>query len=117
MLPQRTSLRRCLLAIGFLSLVLLILSCTPSHPQSTFDSAGPVAKNLLNLFWIIFWSSLGVFVVVVGVLLFAIVRFREKPGDEMPIQTHGNRKLEIAWTIAPALFLIALSVMTVQTLF
>ncbi len=117
MLPQRTSLRRCLLAIGFLSLVLLILSCTPSHPQSTFDSAGPVAKNLLNLFWIIFWSSLGVFVVVVGVLLFAIVRFREKPGDKMPIQTHGNRKLEIAWTIAPALFLIALSVMTVQTLF
>ena len=117
MLSQRPLLRRCLLAFGFLSLVLLVVSCTPSHPQSTFDAAGPVAKNQLNLFWIIFWASTGVFVVVVGVLLFAIVRFREKPGDRMPKQTHGNRKLEIAWTVAPALLLIALAVMTVQTLF
>ena len=102
---------------GLLSLLLLLIACTPWHPQSTFEAAGPVAKNQLNLFWILFWASLAIFIVVVGALLFTMVRFREKKGTALPVQTHGNRKLEIAWTIAPALLLIALAVMTVQTLF
>ena len=49
-----------------LALVLLLTSCYPTHPQSTFEAAGPVSKNLLNLFWIIFWIAVVVFVVVVG---------------------------------------------------
>jgi cytochrome c oxidase subunit 2 len=117
MLPQRLLSRRWLVAIGVFSLVILLIACTPSHPQSTFEAAGPVAKYQLNLFWIIFWASLAIFIVVVGALLFTLVRFRAKPGTNLPVQTHGNRKLEIAWTVAPALLLIALAVMTVQTLF
>ena len=100
-----------------LALVLLLTSCYPTHPQSTFDAAGPVSKNLLNLFWIIFWIAVVVFVVVVGLLVYSIVRFRERPGQKLPVQVHGNRRLEIAWTIVPALLLAAISVMTVQTLF
>ena len=117
MTPKRLLSRRWLPALGLLSLVVLLIACTPSHPQSTFEAAGPVARNQLNLFWILFWASLGIFIVVVGALLFTLVRFREKPGTKLPVQTHGNRKLEIAWTVAPALLLIALAVMTVQTLF
>ena len=117
MLPQRLLSHRWLLVFGLLSLVILLVACTPSHPQSTFEAAGPVAKNQLNLFWILFWASLGIFIVVVGALLFTLFRFREKAGDALPVQTHGNRRLEIAWTVAPSLLLIALAIMTVQTLF
>ena len=117
MLPQRLLSRRWLIVLGLLALVILLIACTPSHPQSTFDAAGPVAKSQLNLFWILFWASLAIFIVVVGALLFTLFRFRERPGTSLPVQTHGNRKLEIAWTVAPSLLLIALAVMTVQTLF
>ena len=117
MMPKRLLSSRWPLVLGLLSLVTLLIACTPEHPQSTFEAAGPVAKNQLNLFWILFWASLAIFIVVVGALLFTLFRFREKPGTTLPVQTHGNRKLEIAWTIAPSLLLIALAVMTVQTLF
>ena len=116
-MSRRLFSRRWLLIIGLLSIVLLLISCTPSHPQSTFDSAGPVAQNQLNLFWVIFWASLAVFIVVIGILLYSVVRFRERPGQRMPVQVHGSRNLEIAWTVAPALLLTAIAVMTIRTIF
>jgi len=109
--------RRLMVVVLLLALVLVFISCTPSHPQSTFDAAGPVSKNQLNLFWIIFWAAVAVFVVVVGLLIYSVFRFRERPGQGLPVQVHGNRRLEIAWTVAPGLLLAAIAVMTIQTLF
>ncbi len=105
--------------LGFLlvSLLLLILSCTPSHPQSTFDAAGPVARMQLDLFIIIFWAAVAVFVVVEGILLYAVIRFRRRPGQGMPKQIHGNRPLEIFWTILPAIVLAVIAVPTIDTIF
>ena len=52
--------------------------------------------------------------VVVGVLLYTVIRFRRKPGrQDMPAQTHGNMPLEVAWTIAPAIVLAVIAVPTV----
>ena len=101
----------------FGALVLASLGCFPSHPQSTFDAAGPVAKSQLDLFYIIFWAAVFVFVVVGGVLLYATIRFRRRPEQEIPVQTHGNTRLEIAWTIAPAIVLAVIAVPTVITIF
>ena len=96
---------------------LLAAACTPSHPQSTFDAAGPVARSQLNLFYIIFWAAVFVFVVVEGILVYAVIRFRRKPNQEIPAQTHGNTPLEIAWTIAPAIVLAIVAVPTIFTIF
>ena len=101
-----------LLFIGLLS-----AACTPSHPQSTFDAAGPVARSQLNLFYVIFWAAVFVFVVVEGVLLYATIRFRRRPGQDIPVQTHGNTPLEIGWTIAPAIVLAIVAVPTIITIF
>ena len=109
--------RRFLLLVFILSLGLLSAACFPSHPQSTFDAAGPVARSQLNLFYIIFWVAVFVFVVVEGVLLYSVIRFRRKPGGEIPIQTHGHTPLEIAWTIAPAILLAVVTVPTIITIF
>jgi cytochrome c oxidase subunit 2 len=49
-------------------------------------------------------------VLVETVVVFSVLRFRMRPGQEMedgpPI--HGNTRLEVVWTIAPALLIIAL---------
>ena len=116
------SLRRqstILLAIALgVAAILLLAGCTPSHPQSTFDPAGPVAEKQLTLFYIILWAAVGVFVVVGGILLYAVIRFRRRPGQRtMPAQTHGNTPLEIGWTIAPAILLVAIAVPTLFYIF
>jgi len=50
----------------------------------------------------IFWATLLMFVVVQGLLLYCIIRFRARPGRRAtPI--HGNTRLEIAWTVVPFL--------------
>ena len=100
------------------SVLLLIAACTPSHPQSTFDTRGPVAQDQVTLFYWIFWAGLLVFIVVMGAMIYAAIRYRRKPGDEEdPPQIHGHKGLEIAWTIAPALVLLVITVPTLQSIF
>ena len=114
---RRPSLR--LLALGLSAVVVLILmACTPSHNQSTFDPAGPVAAKQLDLFNIIFWAAVFVFIVVGGALLYTVIRFRRRAGQTgIPVQTHGNTPLEIGWTIAPAIVLLVVAVPTVVYIF
>ena len=101
----------------FLVVFLLVsLSCTPDHPQSTFDVAGPIAKIQLDLFMIIFWISIAIFIVVEAALIYAAVKFRYKPGQDLPKPVHGNKPMEIAWTIAPILVLIVIAVLTIQAI-
>ena len=57
------------------------------------------------------------FVVVEGILLFSVLRFRHKEGAPTPAQHHGHTTLEIAWTLAPALILVFIAVPTVRTIF
>jgi len=99
------------------SLLALILGCTPSHPQSTFDALGPVAKSQLDLFYLIFWVAVVVFIAVGGAFLYAAIRYRRRRGQGDPEQTHGNTKLEIVWTVIPAIVLIAIAIPTIITIF
>ena len=98
-------------------LVLLQVSCSPNDPQNTLATVGEVGKRQQDLFWLIFWLAAAVFFLVEGLLLFTILRYRSKPGQGIPVQTHGNTRLEIGWTIAPTLLLCAVAVPTVATTF
>ena len=107
-----------MLGLGIPALLVgLQAACTPSHPQSTFDTLGPVAKSQVDLFYIIFWVGMVVLVLVTAALLYMAFRFRRKPGDGDPEQIHGHAKLEIAWTIAPSLLLLVVAVPSVITIF
>lgn len=98
-------------------LLILLAACDPSRPQSTFGPEGPVAARQLGLFWLIFWIAVVVFVLVQGALLYTVIRYRKRPGSVgLPPQTHGHRRLEIAWTIAPALVLVVIAIPTYMTI-
>src|SRR5207245_2457292 len=58
-----------------------------------------------------------VFVFVEVLLLVALWRYRHRPNAPVPEQIHGNTKLEILWTIIPAVVLAIIAVPTVQTIF
>ena len=59
-----------------------------------------------------------VFVLVQGGVLFLAWRFRKRKDDDgsLPPQLHGNFKLEIGWTILPALLLAGVGAASVLTL-
>jgi len=78
-----------------------------------FDSVGDVARKQQTLFMWILWAAVLVFIVVEGVLIYVVMKFRRRPQDRIPRQVHGNRNLEIAWTIAP---IIVVAVPTISTL-
>jgi cytochrome c oxidase subunit II len=50
--------------------------------QSVLDAAGPQAAAIEGLWWLIFWISVGVFVVVMGFLAWAVVHRSERPTSD-----------------------------------
>jgi cytochrome c oxidase subunit 2 len=109
--PSRLVTALCLL-------VWVLIGCSPEHyPQTTLLPRGDfarIADDLLDT--TVKWALL-VFVLVEGILIYAIFRFRGKPGDPDPHQTHGNTTVEIIWTVIPALILAAIAVPTVKAIF
>jgi cytochrome c oxidase subunit II len=115
----RTAARWLPRLVTALSLLLwALVGCSPEqYPQTTLIPRGDfarIADDLLDT--TVKWALL-VFVLVEGVLIYAIFRFRGKPGDPEPHQTHGNTTVEIIWTVIPALILAAIAVPTVRAIF
>lgn len=82
------------------------------EPPSPLVPASPQAAMIADLYWLIFWMAVAVFVLVEGLLIYSALRFRRQAETEMPTQIHGNTRLEIAWTIAPALIIAAIFVLS-----
>jgi cytochrome c oxidase subunit 2 len=87
-------------------------------PQNTLDPAGPIAREIDGLWWMVFIIAAVIFVVVQVALVYAIIRFRRRKDEDRPVkQVHGNARLEIVWTIIPAVLLAVVAIPTVATLF
>ena len=106
--------RRLLVALGVAAF--LLSACGTGLPQSSLEPAGDVARQQYDLFLIVFWIAAVVFVVVEGALVFISIRYRRKRGEEAE-QIHGNTRLEVIWTVIPALILAGLAFPTVSTIF
>jgi cytochrome c oxidase subunit 2 len=101
-----------------LGLVLLALAgCGTEFPQSTLLPKGDFAAMVDEVFLTTVKWAAAVFVLVEGALLFALWRFRGRPGDAQPKQSHGNALVEIIWTLIPAAILTLIAVPTVRTIF
>lgn len=118
MLPValRPLVRPVVAAMLLLAFATLLGGCTTNNPQSTLEPKGFQAQEIYNLFvnWL-FWPAVVVFFAVEGLLLYSIFRFRARPGDPLPVQLHGNTRLEITWTIVPALILVVILGATFRT--
>lgn len=86
-------------------------------PQTTVFPSGDYGEKILDLYQLIFWMAVVVFIGTEGLLLYAIVRFRRRSDDEMPAQTHGNMRLEVTWTVLPSVVLLIIAVPTIGTIF
>ncbi len=87
-------------------------------PQSTFDPAGPVAREQLDLFYVTCWVTLFIFIVVGGVLAYAMVKFRARTEAdehaEPPPQGHGNPMVEVSLIGASVFALVLIAIPTLK---
>ncbi len=110
-LPRSGAVRATLISIF---LVGLLTACNKDAPQNFLRPEGPIATGQHKLWNITFGIAVVIFFLVEGALVFATIKFRQKTSRDAPKQTHGNNKLEIGWTLAPAVLLALLAIPTVQ---
>ena len=78
----------------------------------TPESGGsPNADEVDSLYQVVFYIALAVFFAVEGTLVYSLVAFRARRG-RVAAQTRGHTRLEIGWTVAAALILVAIAVVT-----
>jgi len=83
----------------------------------SFDPVTPQGLSISNLFVLELVISGLLMALVITWLGVSLVRFRAQPGDVTePSQVHGNRRLELFWTISPALVLAVVFGLVIQTL-
>src|SRR6185295_7486046 len=60
-----------------------------------------------------------IFVVGAGVTVYAIIRYRHRPGDDRrdPPQVYGSTQMELAWPVVPVLIVIILFLTTTRYTF
>jgi cytochrome c oxidase subunit 2 len=95
----------------------LAFADSPIQNLSIFDPASPPAASIRDLTFLVFAITGFIFVVVEGVLIYTLIRFRRSrnAGSEPP-QVYGSKPIEIAWTAAPALIVFILILVTTRTL-
>src|SRR5690349_3150903 len=83
-------------------------------PPTDVTVQGGQVRGLYN---IVFGLAVAIFVAVEGLIIWSVIRYRRKPGDdELPPQTHGNNLVEIIWTVIPTAIVLYLFVLSYQTL-
>jgi cytochrome c oxidase subunit 2 len=112
---------------------LVLMGAEPSrHNLSIFDPVSPPAESIRNLSVLVLAITTFIFIVVEGILIYSIVRFRRRasagrplshgvgPGETArevePPQVYGSKPIEIAWTAAPALIVFVLALVSARTL-
>ena len=80
----------------------------PWFPTNASKQAG----NIRTLYDVLLIVTIPIFVLVVTVVGFSVVKFRMRPGEEdkdgPPI--HGNTRLEVIWTAAPVVLILGLCI-------
>lgn len=85
---------------------------------SVLDAVSPNAREVRKLFWLVMGFSIFVMAIVVAFMIAGIVGgIRDRNHDVEPPQTHGNLKLEMAWTIIPLIILAILLVPTLSAIY
>ncbi|MBA3421872.1 MAG: cytochrome c oxidase subunit II [Thermoleophilaceae bacterium] len=105
-------MRRSLIQVTVLAVVLSVIITAISLVIDWFpEQASTSADDVDLLYDVLLIVSVPIFVLVMTVVVYSVVRFRARPGDDRdgdPI--HGNARLEIAWIAIPTVLVTALAV-------
>jgi cytochrome c oxidase subunit 2 len=79
-------------------------------------AASEQGRDIADLYSLNFWIATAIFLLVEGLILWSVVRYRRR-SDRMPPQTHGHTVAEILWTVVPAILVMIVFVASTITLY
>jgi cytochrome c oxidase subunit II len=84
----------------------------PEHRVANiFKPLATPAQSEYHIALLVLAITGAIFVVVAGLIVYTIWRFRRKPGDDAkqePPQVYGSNQIEVAWTVIPILIVFVL---------
>jgi cytochrome c oxidase subunit 2 len=111
--PLHRRARILLLALLAALLGALVLCASAGAGLVTPEHTGQPADDLNDLYKIVLYVAIVVFVGVEGTLLYSVIRFRAgRKGPRVAAQIRGNTRLEVGWTIGAAVILVVLTAVT-----
>ncbi len=78
------------------------------------EQASTYAADIDRVFYVIYYITFAVFVLVTFLLVYFVIKYRAKPGQRA-IYTHGNNTLELVWTAVPSAVFIILFLISAST--
>lgn len=89
----------------------------PKPWQMNFQPAAtPVMEKIIDFHNLLLTIQVGIVVLVLGLMLYIIIKFNSKSNPE-PSKTTHNTALEVIWTVIPIVILIVLAVPSMKLLF
>src|SRR5260370_9943376 len=113
----------CILCVAALMLLTLANASAQDSTiravQNIFDPLSAPAEILYRISLLVLATCAIIFLVVAGLLTYAIIRYRRKGGAddlEEPPQVYGSAAIELAWTVPPILIVVVLVLVTARTI-
>lgn len=78
------------------------------------ENVSTFGGDIDSLFYLIYYITAAVFILVTVLMILFLILYRQREGRRA-IYSHGNMALEITWTVIPAVILIVLSFMSVNS--
>jgi cytochrome c oxidase subunit 2 len=69
-------------------------------------------ESVDQIFLFIFWLTTAILIVVQVVLVWFMIKYRHRDGAKKAVYSHGNTRLEMVWTLIPAVILIVVALWT-----
>jgi cytochrome c oxidase subunit 2 len=90
----------------------------PFSPTNIFAPASTPADSISSLSFLVLAVTGAIFLTVFGLILWAVVRYRERPAVDQgePAQVYGSTQIELAWTVIPVLIVVVLFLATVRVI-
>src|SRR5690554_5064203 len=105
-------------AILVLITVLIPLSAFAIPGSGEYIGLHSGSGRAVDLLYKDVWKAcLLIMVIVEAMIIYAVLKFRRKSDDEMPVQTHGNMKIELGWTLAVILLQLYLGFTTINVMY
>ena len=90
----------------------------PANGTNIFSPASTPARMVTHLSVFVLVITGIIFVVVLALLVYSLIKFRERGGDanREPAQVYGSTQIELAWTIIPILIVVVLFLATARVI-
>jgi cytochrome c oxidase subunit 2 len=105
-----TRLRTLVAAVTTVVAALTLAPAALADTATPESPAGPASHAIDNIYRAVIGTTMVIFILVGGWLVYSAIRFRARPGRQIePPQVHGSSRLEWGWTIVPVLILVGLA--------